>query len=229
VARLIVRDVVSKGMTPGTPLPPEATMVQYYGVSRASLREALRILEVHGLITIKSGPGGGPRIAAVDAADFGRAMTFYYQVTRSTVRELAEARLVIEPLMARLAAERRPAEHVKRLRQSINAARDLSGPDERPYVDLSLQFHGLIAEMSGNQVLSLIASSFEEIFTVYGSSTLTAAENRKIVRAHTRIAEAVIDGDADLAEKRMRDHLIASNKDLAARYPALPETVVGWA
>lgn len=228
VARLIVRDAVMREMAPGTPLPAEAVMLQYYGVSRASLREALRILEVHGLITIKSGPGGGPRIAAVNAADFGRTMTFYYQVSGATFRELAETRLLIEPLMARQAALRRPPKQVEQLRESIEAARALAEDDEPGYVDLSFQFHGLVAAMSGNKVLSLIGSSFEEIFRVYGSSSFTAKEVRRVVKAHAQIAEAIVEGDPDLAERHMRDHLVASNRDLETRYPALTDTVVDW-
>lgn len=228
VARLIVRDAVTRDMAPGTPLPSEAVMLQYYGVSRASLREALRILEVHGLITIKSGPGGGPRIAAVNAADFGRTMTFYYQVSGATFRELAEARLLIEPMIARQAAQRRPPEQVTRLKESIEAAQALSDGDESGYVDLALQFHDIVAQMSGNKVLSLIGSSFEEIFTVYATGPFTLKEARRVVKAHAQIAEAIVAGDADLAERQMRDHLIASNRDMETRYPALTDTVVDW-
>ena len=60
VARAIVHDIVSRGLEPGATLPSEAVMLARFQVGRASLREALRILEVHGLITIKPGPGGGP-------------------------------------------------------------------------------------------------------------------------------------------------------------------------
>src|SRR5262249_3313574 len=75
VARLIVRDIVERGLTRGDALEAEAAMLQRFGISRASLREALRILEIHGLITIKPGPGGGPSVGAVDSRDFGRMAT----------------------------------------------------------------------------------------------------------------------------------------------------------
>ena len=63
-------------------------MIEEYGVGRAFVREALRILEVQGLISIKAGPGGGPVVAEVSTRDFGRMSTLYFQVGGMTFREL---------------------------------------------------------------------------------------------------------------------------------------------
>jgi GntR family transcriptional repressor for pyruvate dehydrogenase complex len=229
LARQLVADIVSRRLPPDAPLPPETVMLRQYGVSRASLREALRILEVHGLITIKSGPRGGPRITRVDASDFGKMATFYYQATHSTFTDLAEARLCIEPITARLAAERASDEQLDALQANLDTMSQL-GPndDERLYVDLSLQFHSAIGHMAGNKVLELIGSSFQEIFTVYAAEVLTPEENRKVVRIHQRIADALKSRDGGLAERLMQEHLDASNKDLGRRHPALLGNVVGW-
>src|SRR3954454_4479336 len=80
VARAIVRSMVDEGLVPGSPMEPEAAMLVRFGVSRASLREALRILETQGLISIKPGPGGGPSMGAVDSRDFARMATLFFQV-----------------------------------------------------------------------------------------------------------------------------------------------------
>lgn len=240
VARQLVQDIVERRLPPESPLPPESVMLTQYGVSRASLREALRILEVHGLLTIKSGPRGGPRIAAVDASDFGKMATFYYQATHTTFAELAEARLCIEPMTARLAALHATDEDLHTLQDNITAAKALTDrsdnntsepgeePTERRLVDLSRTFHGLVAQMAGNRVLTLIGSSFEEIFSVYSTDNLGPEENRKAVRMHERIAEALLDRDGDRAETLMRDHLAASNKDLTRRHSALFDATVDW-
>src|SRR5687767_3166913 len=92
VARLIVRDIVERGLVRGDALEAEAAMLERYGISRASLREALRILETHGLITIKPGPGGGPSVGAADSRDFGRMATLYFQVLRVDLGSVVEAR-----------------------------------------------------------------------------------------------------------------------------------------
>src|SRR6476661_11165886 len=88
VARLIVRDIVERDREPGDALEPESLMLERFGVSRASLREALRILETHGLITIKPGPGGGPSVGAVSSRDFGRMATLFFQVLRVDIGEV---------------------------------------------------------------------------------------------------------------------------------------------
>ena len=105
IAREIVRDIARQQLAPGTTLESESAMLRRYQVARASLREALRILETHGLIRIKPGPGGGPVVSNVTSAAFGRMATLFFQVQGIRFGELVEARLILEQVMARLAAE----------------------------------------------------------------------------------------------------------------------------
>ena len=105
LAQEIVHDIVKRKLPPGTLLPSEAQMIEDYGVGRGSLREALRILEVHGLITMKPGRNGGPMVIEVRTRDYGRMSTLFYHLGGVTFQELLEARLVMEATMARLAAE----------------------------------------------------------------------------------------------------------------------------
>src|SRR5262245_43750238 len=72
VARDVVHAIVTRGLRTGDKLPSEAAMLAEYGVSRESLREGLRLLEVQGLISIRRGPGGGPVVGRIDAANLGR-------------------------------------------------------------------------------------------------------------------------------------------------------------
>src|SRR6266478_419143 len=104
IARDILDDIVVRKLPPGTMLASEAVMLDRYGVGRASLREALRILEIHGLIKIKPGPRGGPVVAEVTSSDLGRSATFFFHAVGATFADLLSARVAIEPMMARLAA-----------------------------------------------------------------------------------------------------------------------------
>ena len=104
IARAITRDIVRDGRQPGDPLPSEATMLGQYNVSRESLREALRLLEVQGLIAIRRGPGGGPTVCTVDPANLGRVSTLYYHLAGATYRELWEAWILAESILAERAA-----------------------------------------------------------------------------------------------------------------------------
>ena len=85
-------------------------MVEQYDVSRASLREALRLLEVQGLIRLKPGPGGGPVVGSVKASHLARTATLYFHLDASTYGQLMATQVLLEPLCAQLAA-RNPESH----------------------------------------------------------------------------------------------------------------------
>ncbi len=101
VAHEILHDIVERGLGPGSRLPSEVEMAESLQVARGSLREALRILEVLGLITIKPEPGGGPIVASMSSEDLGRTLTFFLKASGITLREVMEALVVLEPVMAK--------------------------------------------------------------------------------------------------------------------------------
>ena len=103
VALDIVRDVL-RGLKTGDRLPLEAAMVNEYGVSRSSLREALRLLEVQGLISLKPGPGGGPVVGTVDPAHFARTAALYFHLGAATYADAMRTQVLMESACARLAA-----------------------------------------------------------------------------------------------------------------------------
>src|SRR3569833_2030845 len=226
IAQDIVRKIGAEGLQPGTPLPSEAQKIEEYGVGRGSLREALRILEVHGLISIKPGPRGGPIVAEVSAASFGQMATLYFQAGRMTFRELMEARLVMEPVMARLAAERRDAGMVERLG---GIAEDTPLDDDDGYLNYSGDFHRLVASMSGNGMLNLFSGALGHIFHDRVSGLFfPKARRAKVRQAHAEIAKAIAAGDADRAETLMREHMQEYATYVRRRQPALMNEVVGW-
>ena len=89
-------------------------MLEEYGVSRESLREGLRLLEVQGLITIRRGPGGGPSVGHVDPANLGRVSTLFYHLAGGTYAELFEAWILTEPILAERAARNEDRDAVKK-------------------------------------------------------------------------------------------------------------------
>jgi GntR family transcriptional repressor for pyruvate dehydrogenase complex len=226
IARDILRLTRVRALAPGSSLPTEASMIAQYGISRGTLREALRILEVYGLITIKPGRAGGPRLAEIDASDFGRSATFYYASSGATLRDLADSRLIVEPVTARLAAERRTSEDIRLLHQVLDAGKEAVHADE--LVNLSLDFHGMVGKMSGNPVLALIDASFEEIFSTYWLDPLSMPENQAVLRVHEKIALAIVAGDAETAERAMRRHLEEFVVDFTKHNPGQMDRVIDW-
>ena len=104
VAQDIVRDIVRRGLGTGDRLPLEAAMVEEYGVSRTSLREALRLLEVQGLISLKPGPGGGPVVGTVEPSHLARTASLYFHLSAATYGDVMATQVLMESTCARTAA-----------------------------------------------------------------------------------------------------------------------------
>lgn len=230
IAREIIGDIVQRQLPPGTLLPSEVEMLEKYDVGRASLREALRILEVHGLIAIKPGRGGGPIVADASDRHFARMATMFFQLSGATYRDLMAARLIIEPMMTRVVAQRNDdvvRNALVRALDSTEAA--LSLEDSSQYVSSTTEFHSVILSVSGNPILDIFGEALKHIFAERVSSALFPRERRdEIAKQHRQIADAIIAGDADLAEALMREHMIEYQQQHASRHPGLLDEVVSW-
>lgn len=226
LAQEIVHEIVSRKLPVGTLLSSESQMLEDYGVGRGSLREALRILEVHGLITMKPGRNGGPVVIAVGTRDFGRMSSLFFHLGGMTFRELIDARLEMEPMMARRAAQRKAQELVAGEGQP-------TGPrvtdDDQVYFNVTHSFHRTVASLSGNSILNLVSMSLEDIFHDQVSGLLSPPEQRDdVLEVHARIAEAIADGQADQAERLMYEHMLQYADWVRARHPHLLDSVVDW-
>lgn len=228
VAQAVLQDIRGRGLSFGDQLPKEADMLHEYGVGRGTLREAMRVLETCGLIALKPGPGGGPVVQSVNAEDFGRVASLFFQFAEVTYREVNEARLILEPMAARLAAERQ---------KDSAAARELlalaqSGPgttDIDAYLHITGDFHASVIAMGENTLVSLVCQSLAEIFRDRIQAVHFPKNKQRDVHAsHVEIAEAILAGDAVLAERRMSDHMQDYLKYVAKQHPALLDEVVTW-
>ncbi|MDQ1395261.1 MAG: GntR family transcriptional regulator, transcriptional repressor for pyruvate dehydrogenase complex [Acidimicrobiaceae bacterium] len=200
-------------------------MVEKYRVGRASLREALRILEVHGLIVIRPGPGGGPMVAAVDSRHFARMASLYLHLCEATYRDVMEGRLVMEPVMARLAAERQDPANVAELTAFLAT----QPQDDAAYMHAATGFHALLSGMSGNPVLDLMGRSLKDIYTDRIESLIFLASARAQVQEdHSRIAKAIMAGNANQAEKLMRVHMEEFLRQAQERSPGVLDEIVDW-
>jgi DNA-binding FadR family transcriptional regulator len=225
LAQELVHEIVSRKLAPGTLLRSETQMLKDYGVGRGSLREALRILEVHGLITMKPGRNGGPMVVEVRTRDFGRMSTLFFHMAGMTFQQLIDARLVMEPIMARLAAERRGQE----LAGLVPDSRTVAADDDETYFAATQHFHKTVASMSGNPVLDLMAMSLEDIFHDQVSGLLfPKSKRRQVLEVHQDLATAISEGRANDAEKLMRQHMQDYAEYVRMRKGPLMDEVVDW-
>jgi DNA-binding FadR family transcriptional regulator len=228
IARQILRDIQQQHLAPGSMLPSESAMLERFDIGRGSLREALRILEVNGLVTIKTGPGGGPIVAPHDPRNFGQMSTLHLQSIGATYRELLDARLEYETLLARKAAERSDDEAAKAVRAAMDASVNPNNDDNR-YASVATNFHATVCSVAGNPVLALAANSIQAIWSVRVTSVLYSSEDRPLVfQQHEGITRAIEKHEARRAERLMREHMEHYKEYCEARYPARMDDVVDW-
>jgi GntR family transcriptional repressor for pyruvate dehydrogenase complex len=210
VAERLRQRVVHGELQPGERLPNEAVLATDYGVSRATVREALRVLATQSLIRTSKGAGGGSYVTlpSVDGVSeyVQSSISMLADADDVTLEELLEARELLEVPAARLAAERRTEEELERLRDAI--------PDEplrlgtqRQFV-YNQDFHLAVIDGCRNALLAIAA---QPVFAVLqrnlARSKLGARFHRTINEHHRAIAAAIEAGDADAAGGEMYDHL----------------------
>lgn len=228
VAREILQDIRRNNLEPGSTLPPESAMLERFGVGRGSLREALRILEVNGLVMLKPGPRGGPVVAAHDPAAFGQMMTLHLQSLGVTYRQLLDARVEYEAVLARKAAEREGDAAAEIMRIAMPAD-PLPSSDDHRYTVATGGFHSAVGRASANPVLALAADAIYAIWSVRVTRVLYPPDQRDdVLRDHAAIAKAIQKRDPKRAERLMREHMERYKQYCEVRYPARMEDLVDW-
>jgi GntR family transcriptional regulator, transcriptional repressor for pyruvate dehydrogenase complex len=230
VASAIVDDIVAAGLKPGDRLPNEAAMIDRFRVGRGTLREALRILEVYGLINLRSGPGGGPVVVAIDPRSVSRTFSLYLHLSAATMGELIETRLLIEPMVARFAAMHiDEADNADRLRDALRHEQSISAEGGR-YIDAANDFHYVLASVTGNRVFDVVATALKELYTtrIVGGGLASQTTEPNIRFEHQEIGEAILAGNADQAETLMRDHMDLYIRRLSAVNPNFAKSVIDW-
>jgi DNA-binding FadR family transcriptional regulator len=215
------------GLAPETMLPAEAEMAKRYGVGRVSLREALRILEVQGLIIMRAGAGGGPMVAGDDSRAFARMVSLNLHMSGATYRDVIEARLVVEPVMARLAASQADPETTVALEPYLEPLPE--SLEDGEYQRFSTGFHGLVSGLSNNPALNLFGRSLKDIYTDRIESSLFTGDDRtKIFHDHSEIARAIISGDAERSGQLMHEHMESFVEHSIRSHPGVLEEVIDW-
>jgi GntR family transcriptional repressor for pyruvate dehydrogenase complex len=231
VAREILRDIAQRKLPPGTMLAPESEMLTKFQVSRASLREALRVLEFLGLIRMKAGAKGGPVVMGIQSSDFARMATMYFHVSGATIGELFEARLSLETEMAAYAARTQDPLMMRELQNNLKHAAEIdASDDDSTHSSAARSFHEIIIGLSGNRILDILSRSISDIYVErvrhiqYPPST-----RREIHAAHEAIALAIMKGDEEAAGSLMRAHMREYlQRSVLANIPELLEEVIDW-
>jgi GntR family transcriptional regulator, transcriptional repressor for pyruvate dehydrogenase complex len=206
-----LRSQIMRGtLEPGSRLPAEAQLTRMFGVSRSTVREALRSLASQHLIETRRGVQGGSFVSAPDPArlveDVGSALGVLVATPQLGIRDLLEARLLLEPAAARLAAQRADQDTVEALRTAASAPRDPRDPSGFvPHLD----FHTTILMATGNLMFTMMGQPVSDVLRTRLDRAAVDREQWDGVDAcHTTIAEHIARGEAAEAEEAMRNHLL---------------------
>ena len=194
----------------GQKLPTEVMLAQDFGVSRSTVREALRALVVDGLIEKVPGAGGGSFVRLLDHRAFGDEFgQDVEQLLRAGVidnEEPAELRRLVEAACARLAAARRAPEDLEEL-TAVAARRQALGSDDPEVGELDERFHELIGKAAGNRLAAALLRGLYGVTEPVGQLSQDADRRSGAGERQAAIVTAIQAGDADAAATAMSDHL----------------------
>ena len=200
----------------GDPLPVERELVAQTGLSRSSVREALRILETEGLVQTKPGRYGGTVVNLPSPELLVGQVNLFVRGRRIARHQIITAREAIEPMLARLAALNRDAEDLKRLRQISSDLED--AVDDLPrFLEENANWHLAIAVASHNEIMCAFMKSITHlILDSTEIEDITSEEVRKmVIQAHRNILQAIEKQDAEAAQRRMARHVVAYSDRLS--------------
>lgn len=228
VAHRIVRDIFDQGKGSGEKLPPEHEMLADYGIGRGTLREALRYLELQGVIELKPGPKGGPVVAYPSSRHLASTLALLMQFAETPFGAVLEVRQIQEPVAAQLSAQRISDTDLAELENSI-AMMGENIDDEDRFLSENRRFHHLIAWSSGNPLLAYLINSLHWITDGAVLGTTYPIEFRRIVlRAHERIYDAIATHDGVMAEAAMRSHTEHTILYFEKHFPHLLDRALTW-
>lgn len=221
VAGMLRRRILSGELSPGDSLPAEGELVSQIGVSRETVRLALRVLDAEGLTSTSQGRGG-VQIRHPEPERVARVLVQLLTLTGATWGDLLSFRKMLEP-----AATAYVAEHASRQQRDamVDVAAGGIAPDGAGYHE----FHELLLQASANPILTTVLAAVEQaVRWAAAEQDITQFDREEAARSHRAIAAAVAAGEAGRAERRMRQHLEAALRHVEAsgllNAPMIPPT-----
>jgi DNA-binding FadR family transcriptional regulator len=221
VLAALLERIVAGEFSPGAALPSEAEMCATYGVSRSSVREALRVLAEKGLIEVRHGLG--TRVNPPERWDFLDALVLGARRRcggmAEVIGDLLEALRIVECESCALAAQRAEESHRVRMESALDRMRG-SRHDPDAFGIAVFAFHEALLDATKNYVLRRWAEPIRELlqYTILASSSNGDSAERAIAQ-HEAVYQAVCDADVDSARDAMRGYLEATARDVATPIP----------
>ena len=214
-AELVASRIVTGDLLEGDALPLETALMEEFAISRPTLREAFRILESEGLITVRRGARGGARVQVPSPDVAARYAGLVLQHRGTTLTDVLDARVIAEAPSARMLASRRDRGSIATKLQEKLDSHELRDSEH------SHQFNAFVVELTGNETLVLLTTMLEHISQAATAMYARAAhpDDDKLARNAHRTRQRLIDhiraGEADQAELLWRNFLSESGDVVA--------------
>lgn len=209
-----LREMILRGsLVTGDMLPSERSLVEESGLSRGSVREALRTLEAEGLVETVRGRLGGTRVVAPRRDSLTRSVEIFVRANAVSLSALLDCRAAIEPMLARLAARNRTEEELEELEALQKQFRE-SKDDLITYRAVNYRWHRQIAYCSRNEpLIILIDAILTTAHEARGFERVTTQDNREIaIEAHEVVMDAIRNQDEEAAAAAMEAHLVGYSR-----------------
>jgi len=214
-----VRKAIFEGsLKPGDKLPPEKKLIETFHVSKATLREALRSLEVLGFLEIRKGVSGGAFVTEIDMKKARDSFTNFLLFKNLSLSNLSEVRLILEPYVAEKAARSINEEGLETLKK-LNKECEYILKHDIPIESRKneIEYHRIIGSLSGNPILMFILDFVENLLIDTKEILQPSKEfSQKVLNAHKRIYKALSERDPKKAREEMIKHVREVAKDLMA-------------
>ena len=212
-----IRKAIFEGrLKPGDKLPPEKTLIGNFKVSKATLREALRSLEILGFLDIRKGVSGGAFVTEVDMKKARDSFTNFLLFKNLSLSNLSEVRLILEPFVAEKGATFITEEDLKKL-ERLNKECEYLLKNNVPIESRKneIEYHRIIGSVSRNPILMFILDFVENLFIDTKEILQPGKEfSKKVLGAHKRIYKALSERDPKKAREEMIKHVREVEKDL---------------
>jgi DNA-binding FadR family transcriptional regulator len=200
-------EIVSGNIEHGERLPVERELIETYGVSRPTLREALRILETEGLLEVTRGMKGGAKVLGPSLTVASHAFGMILQARGTRLADVQVARSIIEPPAARMVAEHRSGDDISELQAALDDERAALGTAEFAFA--AMRFHEVLIGLSGNETISAFLHVLHDIHegaaTMFSRGTLAKGSTReRTIAQHEQLLRHIVDGDGPAAEALWR-------------------------
>jgi DNA-binding FadR family transcriptional regulator len=229
VADELRRLIIDGTLTEGDSLGTELELIGRFGVSRPSLREALRILEAEGLVSIVRGVSGGVVVHRPDQRMTARTVALVLQARNVPLGDVLAARAIIEPAAARVVASSRSHQRSALQLRAIVAEQEHNLDDPTAFNLASLRLHAELVALTGNQTLIIVSEMLGEVTmramraAVDRVDTEPVRTRRRAMRSQEKIVTLIDAGDADGAEAHWRNHLAAARRLLGRNASSVVE------